>query len=159
MEIVKKWGIAILCVVALIALFLPMATIETTTDYEFLDSSTSISGFTVAFQGYVCMVLIVGPVVILAADYIALAKKLKAVLQAGVSVLGILLTFVGYLQASKIAAAGDAVGMGYADVEASLGIGGVLCLICYAGILVLTLLFQKDELKKNVEELKGLKEN
>ena len=79
MEIVKKWGIAILCVVALIALFLPMATIETTTDYEFLDSSTSISGFTVAFQGYVCLVLIVGPVVILEADYIELAKKIKAV--------------------------------------------------------------------------------
>ena len=35
----------------------------------------------------------------------AIIKKFNALVQFGVSVLGIILTFVGYLQASKIAAA------------------------------------------------------
>ena len=153
MEIVKKYGIKILCAIALFALFLPMATV--TVGSDFYDSTTSLSGFTVAFQGYICMLLIVGPIALFAADYIPAVKRLKALVQAGVSVIGVILTFVGYLQASKIAAAGQAAGMGFVDCEASLGFGGILCIISYIGILAITLLFQKDELAENIKALKG----
>lgn len=155
MEIIKKHGIKILCAIALIALFLPMASITVGSDYADYENTTNISGFTVAFQGYICMLLIVGPVAIVAADYIAIVKRLRALVQAGVSVLGVILTFVGYLQANNIAAAGDAGGMGFVDVEASLGFGGILCIIAYVGILAITLLFQKDELIENINALKG----
>lgn len=150
MEYVKKYGIKVLCAVALIALFLPMASVSVGSYSEI-----SLSGLTVAFQGYICLLLIVGPVVVIAADYIAAAKRLKALVQAGVAVLGIVLTFVGYLQASKIAAASQAASGGYVDCEASLAFGGILCLVAYAGILVITVLFQKDELKENISALKG----
>ena len=153
MEIIKKYGIKILSALALIALFFPMATVEVGSFY-----STSLSGFTIAFQGYICLLLIVGPAVIIAADYISIIKKFNALVQCGVSVLGIILTFVGYLQASKIAAAGESAGMGFVDCDASFGFGGILCILCYIGILVLTVLYQKDELKANIEALKGSKE-
>lgn len=152
MEIIKKYGIKVLCAIALIALFLPMATVEVGSYY-----STSLSGFTIAFQGYICMLLIVGPVAIIAADYINIVKQLKALVQCGVSVLGIILTFVGYLQASKIAAAGESAGMGYVDCDASFGFGGILCIIAYIAIIVITVLFQKDELMANIAALKGSK--
>lgn len=152
MEMIKKYGIKVLCVIALIALFLPMAKVTLTSDY--IDAETSLSGLTVALKGYICMLLIVGPVAIIAADYIAKVKRLKALVQAGVAVIGIALTFVGYLQASKIAAAGQAAGMGYVDCEASLGIGGILCIAAYIGILAMTLLFQKEELQENVQAVK-----
>lgn len=154
MEQIKKYGIKILCVIALIALFLPMASVTVSSDFTD-DYATNISGFTVAFQGYICMLLIVGPAAIVAADYIAIVKRLRALVQAGVSVLGIVLTFVGYLQASKIAAAGQAAGMGYADCEAAIGFGGILCIVAYVGILAITVLFQKDELVENINALKG----
>ena len=153
MEYVKKYGIKVLCLVALVALFLPMASVSVESDYY--DNSTNISGLTVAFQGYICLLLIVGPVAIIAADYIAIVKRLKALVQAGVSVIGVILTFVGYLQASSIASAGQAAGMGYVDCEASLGFGGILCIVAYIGILAITLLFQKDELMENINALKG----
>ena len=154
MEIIKKHGVKILCLIALIALFFPMASITVSSAYTD-DYVTNISGFTVAFQGYICMLLIVGPIAIVAADYISIVKRLKAVFQTGVSVLGIILTFVGYLQANKIAAAGDAVGMGYADSEAAIGFGGILCLIAYIGVLAITVLFQKEELVENINALKS----
>jgi hypothetical protein len=152
MEIIKKYGIKLLSAVALLALFFPMATVEVG-NY----ASTSLSGLTVAFQGYICMLLIVGPVVIIASDYIKIVKTLKALVQCAASVLGIILTFVGYLQASNIAAASESVGLGYVECDASLGFGGILCIISYIAIIVITLLFQKDELKANIEMLKGMK--
>lgn len=152
MVYVKKYGVLALCALALIALFLPMATVEVGSHY-----SKSLSGFTVAFQGYVCMLLIVGPITIAAADYIAVVKRLKALIQVAVAVIGIILTFVGYLQASDIAAAADAAGMGYVECEASFGFGGILCILAYVGIGAITLLFQKDELTENIKALKGAK--
>lgn len=158
MELVKKFGVKALCALALVALFLPMATIElSASGLVNYSKSTSLSGLTVALQGYVCMLLIVGPAAIIAADYIAVVKKLRALVQAGVAVLGIILTFVGYAQASDIAAAGSAAGMGQVKVEASLDIGGILCLVAYVGILVLTILWQKQELMENIAQLKSKK--
>ncbi len=152
MEIIKKHGIKTLCLVALIALFLPMSTV--TVDYAYDSWSTSLSGFTIAFQGYVCMLLIVGPVAIVGANYFVIVKRLKALVQVGVSVLCIILTFVGYLQASNIAAAGQAVGGGFVDCSATLGFGGILCLLSYVGICVITVLFQKAELMGNIVAVK-----
>jgi len=153
MELIKKYGIKALCLIALIALFLPMATVNLESDIY--DNSTSLSGFTVAFQGYICMLLIVGPIAIIAADYIAIVKRLKALVQVGVSILGIILTFVGYAQASKIASAGQSAGMGFVDCTAKIGFGGILCIIAYIGILGITLFFQKNEIKENINALKG----
>lgn len=150
MDTIKKYGIKILALVAFIALFFPMASIEVN-GYH----TTSLSGFTVAFQGYICMLLIAGPIAILASDFIAFTKRIIPLVQVAISAFGIILTFVGYLQASNIAAAGDAVGMGFVDCEASFGFGGILCLLSYAGILVLTVLFQKKELMENIASLKN----
>ena len=158
MELVKKFGVKALSALALVALFLPMATIElSASGLVNYSKSTSLSGLTVALQGYVCMLVIVGPAAIIAADYIAVVKKLRALVQAGVAVLGIILTFVGYAQASDIAAAGSAAGMGQVKVEASLDVGGILCLVAYVGILVLTILWQKQELMENIAQLKSKK--
>lgn len=153
MEKIKKYGITGFSIIALIALFFPMATVEINGDY--VHSSLSLSGFAIAFQGYICMILIVGPLAILAADWIPFVKKLKALVQAGVAVLGIILTFIGYSQAQSIAAASQAAGMGTVDCTSALGFGGILCLISYAAILVLTVLFQKNKLTDDINNLKN----
>ena len=155
MEMIKKYGVMILCALAFIALFLPMASVTVSSDYTDYENTQTISGFTVAFQGYICMLLIAGPIAIIGADYIAIVKRLKALVQAGVSVICIILTFIGYGQASKIASAAQSVGAGYADCEAAMGIGGILCIVAYVGILALTLLFQKKELTENIGAVKG----
>lgn len=149
MELIKKYAVKVLCVVALIALFFPMVTVSV----EDADS-TSLSGIAIAFQGYLSMVLIFGPLAILAVGFVEKFKGMQTLVQAGIGALCIVFTFVGYLQGSSIAMAADAAGGGYVDVSASFGFGGVLCLICHIGILACTLLFQLPELK---EELKALK--
>lgn len=157
MEMIKKYGITAVCILAIVALFLPMASVEVSTDYgfgEYNAEPVNLSGFEVALQGYVCMLLIVGPVLILAANYIELVKKFKAIIQTGVSALGIILTFVGYLQASSIASDAQMFGMGYVDCEASIGFGGILCIVAYLSMLALTVLFQKEELRENVMAFK-----
>lgn len=156
MEIIKKYGIKALCLLAFVALFLPMAKVTVEGSYGY-SQSISVNGFQIAFRGYICILLILGPAAIIAADYVAVMKKFQALIQVGVAALGIILSFVGYAQSSKIAAAGQAAGMGYADVQASLGFGAILCIIAYIGILGMTIFFQKDAIKNNIDTLKNLK--
>ena len=59
------------------------------------------------------------------------------------------------LDASSIAAASQAVGGGYAECEAAIGFGGILCILSYVGILTITVLFQKNELLENINALKS----
>lgn len=152
MEMVKKYGIKALSAVALIALFLPMASVSVGSFYE-----ASYSGMDIAFEKYLCILLILAPIAIVAADYVAAMKKLQPLIQIGCSVIGIILTFVGYSQATDIAEAGNKVGMGFVTCEASIGFGSILGIIAYVGIIVVTVMFQKDELKANIESLKGRK--
>ena len=161
MEIIKKYGVKILAAIALIALFLPMASFEIGVSMFGYSASNSVSvtGMDVAFGKYLCLLLIVGPVAIFAADYVAAMKKFKVLLQAGVSVLGVIFYIVGYLQAGSVASEAQGMTMGLANVDTSIGFGTILGILAYGGIIALTVLYEKDELKANIEALKNGKAN
>lgn len=142
MEFVKKNLLKILCVIALIALFFPMATVSIENDYYDAEVEV-VSGLTAAFQGYVALLLIVGPIALIAADYLENIKQYKPIMVLAVPVICIIVTFVAYLQASSIAAIAD---NAYVDVTSNLGFGGVLCIIAHIGIAIVGFLENKEEI-------------
>lgn len=147
MEIVKKYLLKILCVVALVALFFPMAIVTVEGGYN--SEEVVVSGFMAAFQGYIAMLLIVGPIVIIAADYIEAIEDYKPIMTVAIPVVCIIVTFVAYLQAAGLAAVAD---NPYVDCTSSLGFGGVLCLIAHIGIAVVGYLENKDAIKAMIKK-------
>ena len=150
MQIIKKYGLLILCVIALIALFLPMATISIESDYVDYVDTVSVSGFKVAFKGYISLLLIVAPVLLIASDYVPKFKARKKLIMLIAPIVCIVVTFIAYLQSAGIAGMAE---NGYAERNASIGIGGILCILAYIGIGILGFLENKDEIlalaKKN----------
>lgn len=144
---IKKYGVIALCAIALISLFFPMASVSIDSDYY--ESTTSVSGFTVALQGYVAMLLIVGPIAIAAADYVAQIKPFKKLIMLAAPAVCIIVTFIAFLQAKGIAAGADS---GWVDVSASMGFGGVLCLISHIGILVFGIIENKDTIMSYIKK-------
>ena len=159
MEIVKKHGVKILAAIALIALFFPMASIEVGVSMFGYSASQSVtvSGMDVAFEKYLGLLLIVAPIAIVAADYVASMKKFRVLLQAAASALGILFYFVSYLQAGDAASQANSMLSGYGSVDTSIGFGTILGLLAYAGINALIVVYEKDELMANIDTLKGAK--
>ena len=159
MEIVKKHGVKILAAIALIALFLPMASIEVGVSMFGYSASQSVtvSGMDVAVEKYLGLLLIVAPIAIVAADYVASMKKFRVLLQAAASALGILFYFVSYLQAGDAASQANSMLSGYGSVDTSIGFGTILGLLAYAGIIALIVVYEKDELMANIDTLKGAK--
>ena len=148
MEIVKKYLLKILCVVALIALFFPMATVSVENDYYDAEVQV-VSGLTAAFQGYIAMLLIVGPIAIIAVDYIENLKQYKHIMVLAIPAVCIIVTFIAYLQASKIAAIAD---NAYVDVTSNFGFGGILCLIAHVGIAIVGYLENKEAIKAMIKK-------
>ena len=145
MELIKKHLVKILCAAALIALFFPMATLRIESNYGNYAEEISVSGFTVAFQGYLAMLLILGPVALIAADFVEALEPHRHLLAVGAPALCILVTVIAYFQASGIAAASS---NAYVETTSSLGFGGILCLLCHIAIGILGYLEHKEPLKK-----------
>ncbi len=146
MEIAKKYLDKILCLVALIALFFPMAKI--TTEAVGHESATTISGFSVALGGYIGILLILGPIALIVADFVAQLKTLKPILSVAVPIVCLIVTLVAFLQAAGIAAAANSAGS-WAGVEtsSSLGFGAILTILSHLALGVIGYLANKDTLR------------
>lgn len=155
MEKIKKYLVVILCAVSLIALLMPYASVVIEVDvWGYSDeSSTTVSGLTVAFQGYVALILIIGPAALIAANLgiVPILKKMEEALLIVVPVISFIIALIAYAQASGIAVSGG----GYEDygvyTYAKLGIGAILIIICNIGLLVYGLITNKSvKLNKNI---------
>ena len=142
MNFVKKYLLLILCVLAIVALFLPFATITAENDYA--SASASVSGFQVAFQRFIPLVLIVGPVALALTDFIDKLKPFKKILMLASPAACIIVAIVSYFLAAGVASSASSA---YADVSASFGLGGILCSLVHLAIGVLGYLENKEEIK------------
>ena len=152
MELIKKYKnyiIIALCALALISLFLPMATI--TAENEYADSSQSVTGFTIAFSRYYPILLILGPIALAISEYLPQLKPYKKRLTLAVPVVCIIITVISLLTASSVASAFDSE---YADVSSSIGIGAILGIIAHLGIGILGFLDHKEEIMELTKKSK-----
>ena len=149
-ELINKYGLIVLSIIAIIALFFPMASV--TIDTGWYDSTMSVSGFDVAFQKYYPILLIVGPAGIIAAHFLNQLQAYKKKLMFLSPIVGVIVTVATYFTAVNVASAGDSE---YADVTASMGTGGVLCLIAHIATGLLVYLQNKEEINALVGQLKN----
>lgn len=155
MEKIKKYLVIVLCAVALVALLMPYASVVVEVDaFGYSDeSATSVSGLTVAFQGYVALILIIGPAALIAANLgiVPVLKRMEEALLIVVPIISFIIALIAYAQASGIAVSSGG-GEDYGVYTyAKLGIGAILIIICNIGLLVYGLITNKSvKLNKNI---------
>ena len=147
----RQNGVRILSIVALVAMFLPMLTIEASMNFYGVGGShsNSVNGLDMIRQDSILWVLLLlGPVALLASSKVEMLKTREHVL--GVIIPIVCLLFA--VQALFFYGSFD-VKTGMMDTETSIGIGGILTMVSYAGILFLNAkkfgyTFDKDGAKK-----------
>lgn len=136
-ELIQKHLLTGICVIAIIALLLPVVTVST--ESEYVSNSKSISVFAVLFKS-VGFLLLVGPALLISMNYVKQLDKYKGILAIIVPIVCIITLVITFFQAKAGASAGtDAANavMGGAGVDMGLkasatpGIGGILALLSY----------------------------
>ena len=149
-QIIKKNLLTILCAIAIIALFLPL--LSWTVENDYADMSQSITGFQVANQKFLGYLLLLGPAILIAMNYVEKLQKHKPILGIAVPIILILVLIIVFFQAKAIATAGNAavgaVESGFGgflgedfdsgvDIKVSIGIGMIISAISYIAMAVL----------------------
>lgn len=140
-EILKAHLLTILCAISLVAMFLPFATVSVNMEIAGTSagSSQSLTGFAAAQEGILGYILIIGPVLLIAMNYVKQLEKYKSLLAIAIPAICIIVCIVVMLQAKSLAVKT----MGYAsdgtfgmDVKTSLAIGSILAMLSYIGTAV-----------------------
>ena len=150
MEKLKKYLVIIVCAVALVALFMPYASVVVESYWD--DFETTVNGITIAFKGYVALVLILGPAALIMANLgtIPILKKMEEALLIVVPIINFVIALIAYAQATKIAVASDGFEDYGVDVYAKLGIGAIIIIACNIGLFVYGVITNKSvKLNKN----------
>lgn len=136
-EIMKTHLITILCVISLIVLFLPFVTVTVEMEIMGISSgeSQSLSGFTAATYGITGLVLIVGPILLIAMNYIKQLGKYKGLLAIAVPIICIIFCIIVIIQAKSLAVKAMGGDFGY-NIKISPAIGSILALLSYIGTAV-----------------------
>lgn len=139
-EIAKKHIITILCVISIIALFLPFAKVTAEMDIMGYGGSSSknVSGFEVAKAGYLGFILLIGPIVLIAMNYVKQLEPHKGILAIAVPALCFVVLIIVFFQAKKfgLSALGGNDGAFDIEIKASLGIGFVIAALSYIASIV-----------------------
>ena len=135
MEKLRIYIKPILCVIALIAMFMPFA--EYTASTSFSESSVSFSGITVAFTGYVSLLLIVLPVLSLITTFLPQYSGKKEKVSLLLPIICIVCWFIAFLQIDSITVK---VSGGGIETDTTLATGAYIMLICYIALGVLELI-------------------
>ena len=137
-DILKKHLLTILCIVSIVAMFLPF--MSAAVKMEVLGSSSeasqSMTGFSAAQEGFLGYLLLIGPVLLIAMNYIKQLEKYKGLLAIAVPAVCFIVCIIVIVQTKSytVKAMGYG-GDGSFDVEIkySLGFGGILALLSYIG--------------------------
>ena len=133
----QKCPISITCILSLVVLFLPF--VEAT-----MGSKTqTMIGFIAAGKSVIGLLLVVGPVLLLASNFLNQLEKYNHILSLAVPVICIIVLLIVRIQAKQFCAPEFTTKLGVLLAEAQTGlkvhlkIGGILALLTYIATLVL----------------------
>jgi len=137
--LIKQHIITILCVLSILALFLPFAkvTAEMSMMGASSQSSNTVTGFTAAQEGILGYLLLVGPALLIAMNYVKALEKHKSLLAIAVPAVCLVVLIIVFMQAkgSAVKAAGGG-GMVEMETKVSLGIGIIIAGLSYLATIV-----------------------
>lgn len=164
MELVKKHLMTILCAVCVLLLLLPLASVVTVTSSELIGETrveTSLNGFNALGVSVFAYLLVIGPALLVAMNYIKQLDKYKSILAIVVPLICIVALIIVMGQCDSISAsAGNSAAS--AKIEVSWSIGAFLLLAAYVGTAVAGavnyhgLSLNKEGLKKLKQSASGL---
>lgn len=150
-EILKKNLVTILCVISLLSLAFPIITM--TTEY----SDEAVTGFAAINKSIMAVILIAGPVLLVAMNYIKPLENYKGLLAIGIPALCLISLIIVFftVKAGADAGAGAFEAFG-AEIEIKVGFGAILAAISYIVTGVVGLKENQNiKLKKlNLDKLK-----
>lgn len=137
MEIVKKHMITILCIVSIILLALPLAKVEVSVEImgESAESSSTVTGFQALSTSIFAYVLIIGPALLVAMNYVKQLEKYKGLLAIIVPVVCVISLIIVVVSAKNFSASASS-GVASAEAKVKIGIGAILAGISYIGTMV-----------------------
>ena len=137
MEVFKKNMIAIFSALSILTLFLPLASISTEVESEYISTSTSVSvsGFQAATGSLFGFVLLLGPALLIAMNYIKQVERYRGLISLAVPVVCLVMLIVCYLQADSFSASASNE-YASADVSVSMGLGLIATAIAYLATAV-----------------------
>lgn len=137
-KLVNEHAITILCVISIIALFMPMFSVVTSMDVwgETSSETMTISGFEVMQEDKIGMLLVVGPAILIAMNYVKQLQKYKGILAIAAPLVCIV-SFIACMIYAKNGniTAGES-GIFRVDVKIKLAFGGLLALLSYLATTV-----------------------
>ena len=157
-EFVKKNLITILSVVAILAMFLNFVTFKTETSYN--DSIQKFNGFQLCSRSSFSYFFILGPALLIVMNYIKQLEKYKGILSMVIPAIGFVDIFIVFFAVkSALTAGGDALSSisGAAGIEMdtsySMGIGMILSMLSYLGMVVYGVITQKNFSVENLGDI------
>jgi len=141
MEFVKKHLLTILCAVCLLLLLLPIANVTTTMKVEAFGASseskatTAVTGLSAAGSNVFAYLLILGPILLVAMNYIKQLDKYKSLLAVVVPAICLVGLIIVLLQCGSINAKASN-SAASAEVSVSWAIGAYLLILAYIGTAI-----------------------
>lgn len=138
-NLLKQHILTILCALALIALFLPFFNISAEMDSAYVsgESSTVTTGFEALGDALLGWGLVLGPVLLVAMNYVKQLEKHKGLLAIVVPIICIIIEIITFFQAkSASASASGGNEIVSVEIKASLGIGFFLLILIYLAMIV-----------------------
>lgn len=158
MELIKKHLLTILSAICIIALALPLASVEVKVEMfgASTASSTTVTGFSALQSSVFAYFLILGPVVLVAMNYIKQLEKYKGLLAIAVPAVCLVCLIIVVIQAKSFSASASNQAAS-AEVALNIGFGAILAGLAYIGTIVAGAVtyhnFTLD--KKGLEKLKA----
>lgn len=138
-SLLKRHILTILCVIALLVLFLPFFSV--TSEMEIMGQSSvskaTITGFNAVTKTFLGWALIIGPILLVVMNYVKQLEKRKGLLAIAVPIVCLVFEIITFFQAKSVsvsATGGD--GMASMDVKTVLGIGFFALILVYLGMIV-----------------------
>ena len=159
-KLLKQHILTILCATAIIILLLPFFSVTAEMNSAFVsgESSTTVTGLDAIKEVLLGWGLIVGPVLLVAMNYIKQLEKYKGLLAIIVPIVCIIIEIITYFQAKGISAsASGGNGLVSVEVKTTLGIGFFALICVYIAMIVAgAVLFHNFTLDKaGLERLKA----
>lgn len=138
-DVLKKHLLTICCAVSIIALFLPFASCDIKMDIlgESGAGSQNMSGFDVMQEYSLAYVLLAGPILLIAMNYIKQLDQHKALLSIAVPAICLIACIVTLISVKSVYVKSMGVSEGFGtSIKVKIGFGAILALLSYVGTAV-----------------------
>lgn len=144
MELLKKHLLSIICIISIIALFLPFVSVIAEV-FGFEETNTA-SGFDAANKGFLGYLLFLAPILLIAMNYIKQLEKYRGIISLAVPPICIVVLIIVFFQAKNVAVQVD---LEFVDVSVGIGFGTILAAICYIAMGIIGAKTHGAEILKN----------